>query len=566
MLSLQSEDCVDPARTGDKAARLATALQRGLPVLAGVVVPVGVSAGLLESAARDIAGCGVHGARLAVMESAAPDLTELSARVRMLGDDLVVRSSSPLEAAPEYAGAFTSYLGVAASEVATAVRGVWASALTDTTLSGGRELTTTDGGGPRMAVLVQPQIHPSFSGTARVGDDQVVTVVAVKGSPAPLLAGWSRGETAEVGASGVSGPAAVAMAGEQLIKEVAGLACRVRQVIGDDLIEWAATELGLVLLQAKRAASPPPRPASTSHVELPVLAAAAGVARLVHGFAGTLGDELVLPVLLPGISSESAMPPAPRVGGATCALATSAWVEAQMLSMSLRARCWTDLDAGGKGASSALSQLRGGALDEAVGRLASLPAARAEESVRLRRLLGMVAAWLQHSGMLVSADDLWTVPPTEIPDLIAGRAVKPPSERREARRRALLRWEPFVYTAVQGTGTAIDGEPASSGLGAGPAVTVRGLPNESSPIPRMVLVAPNPIPQLAPLLWGASALVTTGGSSAAHLVEVARSLRVPAVLGCNPDDLFSLVGGGGDTGILVAVDGDSGRVVVDVHR
>jgi phosphoenolpyruvate synthase/pyruvate phosphate dikinase len=168
--------------------------------------------------------------------------------------------------------------------------------------------------------------------------------------------------------------------------------------------------------------------------------------------------------------------------------------------------------------------------------------------------------------MLGSADDIWTVPPSEIADLIAGRAAKPPSERREARRRALLRWEPFVHMAVHGTGTALDGEPASSGVGAGPAVIVRGLPSEPSPILRMVLIAPNPIPQLAPLLWGASALVTTGGSAAAHLLEVARSLGVPAVLGCNQENLFSLVGGAGGAGTLVAVDGDSGRVVVDVHH
>jgi len=568
VLSLQSEGCVDPARVGGKAARLAAALQRGLPVLAGIVVPVEVSADLLISAARQIEGRGVHAARLAVMESVVPDLTALSAHVRVLGDDLVVRSSSPLEAAPAYAGAFTSYLAVRGSELATAVRGVWASALTDESLASSRGPTATARDGPRMAVLVQPHVHPSFSGTALVSHDHVVTVVVVKGSPAPLLAGWARGETAEVDtAGGVSGRVAIALAGERMIRDVAGLACRVRQVIGDDLIEWAATDSGLVLLQAKRAAPPrPPLPSSTSDVTVPVPPAAAGVARLVHGFAGTLGDELILPVLLAGIRPESAMPPAPLVAEATRALAGDAWRQAQVLSITLRARSWADLDGEGTGASSALSQLRGGALGEAVDRLASLPAAVAEESDRLLGLLGLVATWLQQTGMLAEVDDIWTVPRAEIADLIAGRAAKTPSKRREARRRALLRWEPLVYTAVQGTGTALDGEPASSGVGAGSAVIVRGLPSQPSPIPRMVLVAPNPIPQLAPLLWGASALVTTGGSTAAHLVEVARSLGVAAVLGCSQEDLFSLVGGAGDPGTLVAVDGDSGRVVVDVHR
>jgi phosphoenolpyruvate-protein kinase (PTS system EI component) len=81
----------------------------------------------------------------------------------------------------------------------------------------------------------------------------------------------------------------------------------------------------------------------------------------------------------------------------------------------------------------------------------------------------------------------------------------------------------------------------------------------------MVLVAPNPIPQLAPLLWGASALVTTGGSTAAHLVEVARSLGVPAVLGCDHERLFSALGDERCPRRLIAVDGDSGRVAIDAH-
>jgi phosphohistidine swiveling domain-containing protein len=567
VLWLQSEGCLDPARAGHKAARLAAALHHGLPVLAGIVVPVGVSADLLESAAREVAGCGVHAGRLAVMESAVPDLTALRAHIKELGDDLVVRSSSPLEAAPEYAGAFASYVGVTTSEIATAVRGVWASALTERTLTGGGRLNTADGEGPRMAVLVQAQVHPSFSGTARVSGDHVVTVIAVKGPPAPLLCGWARGDTAKVDAAGgVSGRAAVELAGVHVIREVAELACRVLNSIGDDLIEWAATDRGLVLLQASRAASPRPPRAAIRELQVPVPPAAAGVARLVHGFAGPLGDKLILPVLLAGVGPESAMPSARRLAGSTCALAGSAWEEAQELSASVRARSWAELDEGGAGASSTLSQLRGGSLRLAVDRLVSLPAAGAAESDRLLWLLGLLAGWLQQSGMLGSADDLWTVPPAEIPDLIAGGAARTPTERREARRLALLRWEPFVYTAVHGTGIALEGEPASPGVGAGLAMLVRGLPSAASPITRMVLVAPNPIPQLAPLLWGASALVTTGGSAAAHLVEVARSLGVPAVLGCSQEHLFSLLGGAGGAGTLVAVDGDSGRVVVDVHR
>jgi phosphocarrier protein FPr len=49
--------------------------------------------------------------------------------------------------------------------------------------------------------------------------------------------------------------------------------------------------------------------------------------------------------------------------------------------------------------------------------------------------------------------------------------------------------------------------------------------------------------------------VSTGGSSGAHLFEVARSLGVPAVIGVDPTV------SGGD-GSLVAVDGDAGVVSV----
>lgn len=563
MLLLGSEDCLDPARVGHKAARLAAALRHGLPVLAGMVVPVDVSADLLESAARDAAGGGVHAARLAVMESATPDLTALRDHVEELGDDLVVRSSSPREAASEYAGAFASYVGVTASEIATAVRGVWASALVERTPADSGRVNTDDARRPRMGVLLQPHVHPLFSGTARVGSDRVVTVVAVKGPPGPLLGGWARGDTATVDAAGtVTGHAALELAGVEVIREVADVASRVLLTIGDDLIEWAATEAGLVLLQAGRGATVRPAPRPSRAVQVP--AAAAGVARLVHGFAGPLGEHLILPVLLAGVDQESTMPPGRRDAVATRALAASAWDEAQELCAQLRSRCWGELDEAGAGAASTLSDLRGGSVAVAVNRLASLPPAAAAERDRLLRLLGLVGRWLMQTGRLGSADDLWSVRPADIPGLIDGTATRTQTEQQEARRLALLRWEPFVSTAVRGTGIAVDGEPASPGAGAGLATLVRGLPSAVSPLPRTVLVAPNPIPQLAPLLWGASALVTMGGSAEAHLVEVARSLGVPAVLGCSEERLLTLLGGDGATGTLVSVDGVNGRVVVDV--
>jgi hypothetical protein len=408
VLSLQSAGCLDPTRVGGKAARLAVALQSGFPVLPGVVIPTGVSATLLDSAAREASSRGVHAARLGVMDATAPDLTELEVQIVSLGDSLVVRSSSPLEAAGAYAGAFASYSGITADEVATAVRGVWASALTadDTT--------------PRMAVLMQQEVHPSFAGIARVSDDQVVSIVAVRGSPAPLMAGWSRGETAEVDAAGtVTGTAALALVGEVVVRQVADLVIRVRQDLGDNLIEWAATDQGLLLLQAKRATAATPPSAPTPEPRGIMHPAAAGLARLLHRYAGALGEALVLPVLLTGIRPESGIETTLPAGAVTRSDAVAAWTAAQALSRDLRVRFWDDVTPGAMGVSSALGRMRQGELNEVATNLASRRAVDSSDIDRLLVQLDTVARWLQQNGMLVNRDHFWAVGPGEVDDLIA---------------------------------------------------------------------------------------------------------------------------------------------------
>jgi phosphohistidine swiveling domain-containing protein len=95
----------------------------------------------------------------------------------------------------------------------------------------------------------------------------------------------------------------------------------------------------------------------------------------------------------------------------------------------------------------------------------------------------------------------------------------------------------------------------SPGIGAGRLRPLRALRTLGRPGPREVLVASLPLPHLAPLLWHCAALVTTGGTSGAHLFEVARSLGVPAVIGADAGALE-------EAGSLVAVDGDTGIVSV----
>jgi phosphoenolpyruvate-protein kinase (PTS system EI component) len=55
-------------------------------------------------------------------------------------------------------------------------------------------------------------------------------------------------------------------------------------------------------------------------------------------------------------------------------------------------------------------------------------------------------------------------------------------------------------------------------------------------------------------MWGAAGLVTGAGSPAAHLLEVAHSLRLPAVVGCPVDERMA------ETRMIAAVDGAQGVV------
>ena len=80
-----------------------------------------------------------------------------------------------------------------------------------------------------------------------------------------------------------------------------------------------------------------------------------------------------------------------------------------------------------------------------------------------------------------------------------------------------------------------------------------------------MIVVQYPLPNFAPLLWDAAGLVALGGAPSAHLMEVARSLTVPAVVGCPVDDLLDVraTGRGPERALhLGTVDGDEGRVAV----
>jgi pyruvate,water dikinase len=102
-----------------------------------------------------------------------------------LGDRLVARSSSRLEAGGEWAGAFTSYVDVGPADLPTAVRGCWASAFGVDALRRFEAAGIAPDAAP-MAVLIQPFVSARGGGSARL-EGSVVEIVAGPGSPADVL-------------------------------------------------------------------------------------------------------------------------------------------------------------------------------------------------------------------------------------------------------------------------------------------------------------------------------------------------------------------------------------------
>jgi phosphoenolpyruvate-protein kinase (PTS system EI component) len=68
-----------------------------------------------------------------------------------------------------------------------------------------------------------------------------------------------------------------------------------------------------------------------------------------------------------------------------------------------------------------------------------------------------------------------------------------------------------------------------------------------------MVTAPQPVPNLAPLLWDAAGLVTETGSPAAHLFESARALGIPAVCGVELTDANQIVAVDGNTGVVATL-------------
>ena len=234
---------------GAKAAQLARAAGAGLAVLPGYVVPVAEGRPALSAGAAAVRDGRPAAARRAVLghrldEGLAAALREAVAR---LGGRVIVRSSSPLESDPRWSGAFSSVAEVGPDDVGPAVRSCWASAFAVDPLARlaacGLPPETLE-----LGVLLQPEIRPMAGGVARVtpaadAAGAEVTVEGVPGHPGALLSGW---------AEGASGRELAELVGPATVTAVADLAARAWRLLGDDVIEWAAADGGVWLLQSGR--------------------------------------------------------------------------------------------------------------------------------------------------------------------------------------------------------------------------------------------------------------------------------------------------------------------------
>lgn len=110
-------------------------------------------------------------------------------------------------------------------------------------------------------------------------------------------------------------------------------------------------------------------------------------------------------------------------------------------------------------------------------------------------------------------------------------------------------------TSTEHPDGAIVGHPASPGRATGPVRVVRGLEDFDRFLQGEVLVARATAPAWTPLFARAAAVVTDGGSLAAHASLVAREYGIPAVVGTS-DATVRLY-----DGQIVTVDGGAGTVV-----
>jgi hypothetical protein len=544
VLDLDDPSCQDTRIAGGKAALLARARARGFPVLPGLVVPAQASRHHLDVGAAALKAGGSGRARMEV--TGTPLDPQLSAALATeggrLGDGLAVRSSAAGETDGTWSGAFSSYLDIRPAEVERAVVGCWASTFTVAAID--RHLAAElVPGSMGMAVLIQPQIDPDFAGTARI-EAGVVIVTAVAGSPAPLVSGWEPGEVARVDPQDEATGNAVDLVGETVLRELAAL-IREATNLGCWSCEWAVVDDDLYLLQLLAGSV---LPETTPVPLLPGLdtPAARQVARLARRFPGPLGEELVLPWALGGNEPPAQAPPLQMD-------ARLAFDQASLLAARLTEQVWPV--GSDQALATARSTLRGLRGPHPAGFLDQLASLRSPDSGLVTDLLSRLATVeeaLLESGVVRWPEAFWHLERDRVGHALATGEASLPG------RIGFDRWDPFNIGVVTAQGRRALGTGSSGGIGFGRARWISGPGERGSSRPRQVVAARHPTPELAPLLWDAAGVITSGGGPAAHLFESARSLGIPAVAGVNLEEVV-----GSETAIddmAVTVNGSNGTI------
>ena len=534
ILDLDHEASLDPGRVGAKAAWLAMARRVGLPVLPGLVVERSVSTRHMALGAATLASRGSGGARLAVSGEPLDIADDLVAGAARLGDHLVARSSTALEGSGEWSGAFTSYLDLAPSELPKAVAGCWASAFSVDALERQRS-ASIEPGSFTMAVLVQPALDPAAGGTALLDETGTVVVHGVKGSPAPLLQGWSGGHEARTSDAGWVGDDLIELVGVPALDEIALQLRKARESLGANQCEWA---LDGTIWFLQLADHKPPLDISgpdRRHVEAD--RGLVPVVRVVARVPGRLGEELILPWALAGLPHTEPVAVAPDPD-----LSLAARLRDELVS-----QVW-DMPVGPAlaAARECMVELRGPTPRQALGRIQDLLPPHPETAARLLALVEAIRAFMVERGVVRDTAAAWHLGLPQVEAVLAGPTAAPVS------RFGVGRWEPFLASVTLALGDRRQGTPASPGFGAG--IRSHVTHPESGHFPtRGIITSPQPIPNLAPLLWDAAGLVTATGSPAAHLFESARALGVPAVCGLELDEADQIVAVDGHAGVVATL-------------
>lgn len=533
IVDLDHEGSLDPARVGAKAARLAMGRRAGLPVLPGFVLEAEDSRHHMAIGRRTLSTHGSGAARLAIVREPAPNARGLVAAGSALGSQLVARSSTRLEGSSEWSGAFTSYQDLTPGEIPRAIVGCWASTFSVAALERQRAASIKPGD-VRMAVLVQPAIDPVAGGTAELAGGGVV-VHGVKGSPAPLLQGWIVGDTARWDGGWV-GDGLIDRLGLKALDKIRSVLRAARRSIGASRCEWA-WDGEMWVLQLGESTHVQSSGAQTLIEVDPLMIE---VARLAVLAPGALGEDLVIPWALGG------RPPA------GLEIANADLYVARALSDELVSQVWeVPRDEARRSARDTIRSLRGPDPAAGLDRIRRLQEPDRTRAGRLMGHLDRIRHELVRLGVVGDPRAGWYLTPEEIERALGGGGYVPRS------RVGVGRWDPLIAAVVLQTGDVHRGTPASQGLGAGPVATPHLAGRGFRPPPRSVISSTYPTPDLAPLLWDASGIVTEAGSPAAHLFDAARALGIPAVCGIRLRD---------SSNHIVAVDGHAGLVATILRK